>query len=99
MLGVCEDTVVGWEMRNTKPSVRQMPAIIKLIGCLPIEIDTSSFGGRLAMYRFKCGLTPKELGYLICANATSVRAWEANKHTPSKKRIKGIMRTLQGIPV
>src|SRR4051812_27221050 len=33
-LGVCEDTIVGWEMRNIKPSVRQVLGITQLIGYL-----------------------------------------------------------------
>src|SRR5690606_36930249 len=52
-LDVCEDTIVGWETRNIKPTVRQIPGIVKLIGCLPIEIDTSTFGGRITMHRNK----------------------------------------------
>ena len=32
MLGVCEDTVVGWEVRGTIPKTRQMSGIIHMIG-------------------------------------------------------------------
>lgn len=86
-LGVCEDTIVGWEVRNNNPLVRHMPAIIRLIGYLPIEIDTSTFGGRIAMYRFKNGLTLKRLGHFLSVDASTVRAWEGSKNTPPKNRI------------
>ncbi|HSU27047.1 MAG TPA: helix-turn-helix domain-containing protein [Chitinophagaceae bacterium] len=89
-LGVCEDTVVGWEMRNRKPTVKQMPGIIQMIGYLPIEVDASTFGGRITRYRYKHGLTPKELGLLLSADASTVRAWEAGKNMPHKSRIKDI---------
>ena len=93
-LGVCEDTIVGWEIRNIKPTVRQMPGIVELIGYLPIEIDTSTFGGRIAIYRYKHGITPKELGLLVSADASTVRAWEAGKNTPHKNRIRHIEESL-----
>jgi DNA-binding transcriptional regulator YiaG len=93
-LGVCEDTIVGWEMRNIKPSVRQVPGITQLIGYLPIEVDSSTFGGRIAIYRYKQGITPKELGLLVSADASTVRAWEAGKNTPHKNRIRHIEESL-----
>lgn len=94
LLGVCDDTVVGWEMRNHKPTVKQMPGIIQLIGYLPIEIDTSTFAGKIAMYRYKHGLTPKNLGLLLSADASTVRAWEGGKNTPHKSRLKDIEEAL-----
>ena len=93
-LDVCEDTIVGWEMRNVNPTVRHIPGIVKLIGYLPIEIDISTFGGRIAMYRYKHGITPKELGLLVSADASTVRAWEAGKNTPHKNRIRHIEESL-----
>jgi DNA-binding transcriptional regulator YiaG len=94
LLSVCEDTIVGWEMRNTKPAVRQIPGIIQLIGYLPIEIDISSFGGRIASYRYKYGLTPRELGRLLSVDASTIRAWERGKNTSQTDRLKRIEETL-----
>jgi ribosome-binding protein aMBF1 (putative translation factor) len=81
-------------MRNIRPSARQIPVITQLIGYLPIEIDTSTFGGRIAMYRYEQGITPKELGLLVSADASTVRAWEAGKNTPHKNRIRYIEESL-----
>lgn len=81
-------------MRNIKPTARQLPGIVKLIGYLPIEIDTSTFRGRIAMYRYNHGITPKELGFLVSADASIVRAWEAGKNTPHKNRILHIEESL-----
>ena len=93
-LGVCEDTIVGWEMRSINPTVQQMPGIIKLIGYLPIGIDTSIFGGRITMYGYKHGLTPKELGLLLSVDASTIRAWEKGENTPHKNRIRNIEESL-----
>ena len=86
LLRVCEDTVVGWETRNISPTAKQMPGIIKLIGYLPIQIDASTLGGQINHYRFIHGLTPKEFGALIPANASTILDWEKGKHIPSKKK-------------
>src|SRR5260221_11237371 len=32
ILSVCEDTIIGWEMRQKTPSVHQIPKITKMIG-------------------------------------------------------------------
>ena len=94
ILAVCEDTITGWELNRNIPSIHQIPQIINLLGYIPIEIDTSTFGGRIAMYRYKNGLTPKKLGLLLSVDASTVRAWERNKNIPHKNRIKDIEETL-----
>ncbi len=86
ILGICEDSVVGWEMRGTIPAIKQMPGIIRMIGYLPVEIDTSTFGGRIINYRHIKGLTPREFGDLISADPSTVRNWENGKRSPSKKK-------------
>lgn len=95
ILGVCEDSVVGWEMRGTIPAIQQMPGIIEMIGYLPVEIDTSTFGGRIAYYRYIKGLTPKEFGDLISVDPSTVRDWEKGKNKPYSKtaqRVKAILK-------
>lgn len=95
ILGVCEDSVVGWEMRGTTPAIQQMPGIIKMIGYLPVEFDTSTFGGRTTYYRYIKGLTPKEFGKLVFADPSTVRDWEKGRHIPSQEKIlviEGVMK-------
>ena len=73
ILSVCEDTIVGWEMRGTIPGMKQMPQIIKMLGYLPVKIDVSILGGKIAHYRYMHGLTPEEFGLIVRANASAVR--------------------------
>lgn len=42
------------------------------------------------MYRYEHGITPKEFGFLVSADASTVRAWESGKNTPQKNRIRCI---------
>jgi DNA-binding transcriptional regulator YiaG len=94
ILGVCEDTIVGWEMRETIPTVRQMPGIIKMLKYLPLQIDTSTLGGQIFHYRFLNGLGPEEVGMLISVNASTIREWEKGRHFPSKRNMVRIRRLL-----
>ena len=86
MLSVCEDTIVGWETRGIMPTIRQMPRIIKLMGYLPVDLDTSNLGCKITLYRYLHGLTPKEFGTLIPAHGSAVRDWEKGKYFPSRKK-------------
>jgi DNA-binding transcriptional regulator YiaG len=86
LLTVCEDTIVGWEMRGTNPRIQQMQGIIKMIGYNPVEIDISTFSGRIINYRYINGMSPKEFGKLIPADPSTVLDWEKRKHLPSKKK-------------
>lgn len=90
MLGVCEDSIVGWEMRGTIPTVRQIPGITKMIGYLPIDIDTSTLGGEIYYYRIMHGLNPKEFGALTPADASTILVREKGKHVPPKRKYKKI---------
>lgn len=85
ILSVCEDTITGWEMRNTVPSIGQVPGIVKMIGYLPVRIDDSTLGGRIKKYRYEHGLTPEQFGDLIPAHPSTVLAWEKGDHVPPKK--------------
>ncbi len=94
LLGVCEDTIVGWEMRGTTPFIRHMPKIIKMIGYTPFKFDTSTLAGQIIHYRFTNGLNPKEFGALIPADATTIQNWENGKHIPRKRKYKKIKNIL-----
>jgi DNA-binding XRE family transcriptional regulator len=94
LLGVCEDSIVGWEIRGTAPSIRLMPPIIKMLGYLPLEIDVSTLGGRIVYFRYMHGMTAKRFGCLVGADPTTVRAWEANNNVPHCKRKEFIERII-----
>ena len=57
MLSVCEDTIVGWEMREIVPTMLQMPGIINIIIYPLVQIDAATLGGRIGYYRFKYDTT------------------------------------------
>jgi DNA-binding transcriptional regulator YiaG len=95
ILSVCEDTVTGWEMRNTVPSIGQIPGIVRMIGYLPVRIDVSTLGGQIKKYRYEHGLTPDEFGELIPAHPSTVLAWEKGEHVPPRKTQRKIENVLK----
>ena len=86
MLFVSEDTITGWEQNRAVPGTKQIAKLVKLLGYLPIKIDTSTLGGRITQFRYLNGLTPKEFGALVNADPSTVRAWEIGTNKPSKNR-------------
>lgn len=82
ILGVCEDTIVGWEMRDTIPTIGQMPKIIKTIGYLPIDIDISTLGGKIKYYRYFNGISQEELAKELELNESTIFHYENNTHKP-----------------
>jgi hypothetical protein len=60
---VCEDTIAKWEERDCSNNA-EIPGIIRMIGYVPVNINTSHFGGRITYYRYMKGMIPKEFGCL-----------------------------------
>ncbi len=87
-LVVCDDTIAGWEMRRTEPGIKQMPQIIEAIGYLPIDIETSSLGGKIRYYRYINGLSQEELAKILGINESTVFHYEKNIHQPLPKILK-----------
>jgi DNA-binding transcriptional regulator YiaG len=73
-------------MRGIAPAIRQMPKITEMIGYLSFELDTSTLGSRITLYRYMQGITPKEFGFLVLADASTIFDWEKGKHIPSQTR-------------
>jgi DNA-binding transcriptional regulator YiaG len=85
LLFVSEEIIVIWEKNKSAPRFRQMPAISKPLGCLPIKINTPSLGGKILHYRLLNGLSPYHFGRLVSADPTTVRPWEKGSGFPAKK--------------
>ncbi len=80
---VSEDTIVNWEQERVIPTVRHMPKIIAFLGHFPLEIDTSTIGGKLKMYRYMNGLSQKELAKKAKIDTSTIYHYELGKHTPN----------------
>lgn len=66
-----------------------------MIKYVPVQIDTATLGGQINYYRYMHGLTPKEFGTLIPADASTIRDWEKGKHSPPKRKQEKIKKIIK----
>src|SRR5690606_30533576 len=85
ILSVCEDSVVGWEMKGTTPTMRYMPHITRMLGYLPVQIDTSTLAGRIIQFRYLNGISQEDLADALGINESTVFHYEKGTHKPSPK--------------
>ena len=78
IIAVSEDCITNWENGRSEPQIQFMSYIIEFLGYIPIEIDTSTFAGKIKKYRIKNGLSHKKMGKLLGVDASTVGAWEKN---------------------
>ena len=82
---ICEDSMTGWENGRSKPQIQFCPKIISFLGYNPFPVDTSTLGGRIENYRILNGLSHNKLGKKIGVDASTISAWEEEKHKPTSK--------------
>lgn len=75
-IGVCEDTITGWENGRSVPQIRNMPAIATFLGYVPLEASYGSFENRIRRYRLLKGLSCRALGAILGVDGTTVSSWE-----------------------
>ena len=76
LIGVSEDCITNWENGRSEPQIQFMPKIIEFLGYVPIEVDTSTLGGRIRDYRIRHGLSYKKMGEVLGVDATTVGSRE-----------------------
>ena len=59
-IGVTEDCITLWENNHSKPTVSYYPKIIQFLGYVPFEVDTSTLGGQIKLYRYLHGLSKEK---------------------------------------
>ena len=84
-IGVCEDSITYWENNRSEPSVKYYPEIIKFLGYVPFEVDASTMGGQIKLYRYLNGLSQEEFALKLGVNESTVFHYEKNEHKPTKK--------------
>ncbi len=62
-----------------------MPRILKFLGYIPFEMETSSLGEKIKTYRRTHGLTQKALAKQLKIDPTTLARWEKGKGIPTKE--------------
>ena len=82
IIGVCEDSITLWENNRNEPSKRYYPKIIQFLGYVPFDVDTSTLGGQIKLYRYLHGFSQEELAHKLEVNESTIFHYEKNKHKP-----------------
>ena len=88
IIGVCEDSITFWENNRNEPSVIHYPKIIQFLAYVPFEVDSSTLGGQIKLYRYLHGLFQEELARTLDVNESTIYHYEKNKHKPSSKTLR-----------
>lgn len=87
-IGVCEDSITLWENNRNEPSIIYYPKIIQFLGYVPFDVDDSTLGGKIKLYRYLHGLSQTELALKLEVNESTVFHYENNKHKPLPKTLR-----------
>jgi len=93
-LGVDEETIFRWEGDESRPQIRLIPAIIKLLGYNPFSFP-ERLPEKLTFYRQIFGLSQKKLARKIGVDAKTLGLWERGKREISKNLVKAVERFLK----
>ena len=91
-LGINHFTYITWEVDGRKPSVCYWPAIINHLGYDPNGAP-ATFAERIAAYRRRHGLTPRELAIEIGADPSTIASWETGGHQAKHWQLDELGRT------
>lgn len=95
LIGVTESGLVYWERNIYQPQVHLYPKVIEFLGYFPFEIDTSTLGGKLNEYRFRNGLSQKNLGKLLGVDGTTICDWERGITKPKGEYLNKLQELLK----
>ncbi|WP_147322808.1 transcriptional regulator [Emticicia sp. C21] len=82
LLKVTEEAIVYWEYNRGQSKIYNYPKLIEVLGFLPFEIDTSTLGGKIIVYRYIKGLSRKKFSNLLGVDESTLKTWEDNKYVP-----------------
>ena len=87
-LGVDKVTVWNWEIANTVPLSKHLPAIVSFLGYGPFEASGESLGKRLLDYRKQSGLSQKKLAREIGIDPSTLSRLEKDSPRCFNKVVK-----------
>ncbi len=87
IVGVSEDCITYWENGRSEPQIQFMPYIIEFLGYMPIELNTSTLGGKIKAYRIKHGLSHKRMGKILGVDGSTIGVWETKNTVGHNKKV------------
>ena len=79
------DLIYMWEKNIIKPSIKRFPEVITFLGYFPFEIDESSLGGKIKLYRYMYGLSQEAMAEFLNLNESTIRDYERGIRKPLER--------------
>jgi transcriptional regulator with XRE-family HTH domain len=95
-LNVSDITMYLWERNKVRPSLAQIPKIIKFLRRDPFEKQTENLGERIREYRRVHGLTQKKFATLLGIDQTTLAGWERQEHQPNNRLLERLIQIISG---
>ena len=89
-LAVVEITITGWEKSNTKPSVRQIPKILRFLGYNPLRAP-ESLAERLKYHRTTLGLSQEKVAHILDLDESTLAGVERGSQKPNQMVLSKLM--------
>ena len=89
-MDVCIETIANWETGRGEPQIRSFPKIIEFLGYFPMEIDTSTWAGRIKKYRFQKGFSQAVFALKLEVNESTIFHYERGEYIPTLKIMRKI---------
>lgn len=96
--GLQPETVASWERGLRKPSVRQWPRILELLGDDP-EAGDGNLLARLESARRRLGATRREFAVLLGLSEGTIGRWIGGRRRPRAGTVRRIESALMRLPV
>jgi transcriptional regulator with XRE-family HTH domain len=90
------DLVCMWEKNIVKPTIKRYPQVINFLGYFPFDVDRTTIGGKIKLYRYTNGLSQEEMAIVLDLNECSVRDYERGGRKPFKSTESRIRTMLNG---
>ena len=95
VIGVDTCSIYNWELNHFSPAFRHYPKISDFLGyCIIQHFKTE--GEKVRLFRQGSGLSIKKLAELLGVDESSIRSWEAGKHSPTKNSREKMEKLWQG---
>jgi len=91
IIGVCTDSIRGWENGRGIPQLNRLPKIIEFLGFNSYVLENpKNLSEQIKGYRLRKGLSFKQTGLILNVDASTVMAWEKGNALPKLHNLKKI---------
>lgn len=93
-IGVCRETILHWELGQSRPAIGYLPIIVEVLGYVPLP-RPASLSEKLRTYRHLKGISGEAFARELGVDPGTLWRWESGRRIPSPRlraRVEAIVR-------